>query len=399
MSLDKSETGSVRIGLAREHLAWWVLGVVFLGVTAFVAFEYLPWIVFGLFVYYVARPITRWLESRVGSAGLAAAATILLIVVPFVVFVAAFFVIALGQFVDALAGVPIQAIVERLPFQVPTPVPNTPEDVYQTVVVLIQEPSVQSTVVTISGALGAVGATLYNVFLSILLAFFLLVNDRRLTGWFTTEVFDEDGLATDYFRGVDAGFNSVYFGYTLTIFAIMVLTALIYTAFNVFAPGTLAIPSVVLLAVITGLFTLVPLVGRSIIYLFIAVILGIQAVPIDPVLLWYPVVFLVVMALVFDNVVRTYIRPYLSGRMFSTALVMFAYLLGPALFGWYGIFLGPLLLVLIVGFIRQILPVLAHPERERTRVSSKRTLDEYVEKTQQEPRTPAESGTEEGTPG
>jgi len=40
--------------------------------------------------------------------------------------------------------------------------------------------------------------------------------------------------------------------------------------FNVFAPGPLGVRFVVLLAVVTGLFTLVPLVGRSIIYLSIA---------------------------------------------------------------------------------------------------------------------------------
>jgi len=37
---------------------------------------------------------------------------------------------------------------------------------------------------------------------------------------------------------------------------------------------------------------------------------------------------------------------------------MFAYILGPLLFGWYGIFLGPMLLVLVVHFVRIVLPEL-----------------------------------------
>ena len=385
--------------MASDHLAWWLLGIVFLGIVAFVGYQYLPWLVFGLFVYYVARPITRWLEARVGSTGPAAAATILLLVVPFVGFVAAFLVVALGQFANALSGVPVQAIAGQLPFQVPTPLPTTSEAVYQTVVVLVQDPSVQSTVAAVSGTLGVIGVTLYNVFLSLLLAFFLLVSDRALAAWFTAEIFDDDSLATDYFGSVDAGFKSVYFGYTLTIFAIMVLTAVIYTLFNVFAPGTLAIPYVVLLAVVTGLFTLVPLVGRSVIYLFIAGLFALQATSTDPTLLWYPLLFFVVMAVAFDNIVRTYIRPYLSGRLFATPLVMFAYLLGPALFGWYGIFLGPLLLVLVVTFIRQILPVLAHPERNRTPTTSDPTLDEYVETTRRDRSGSADSEPEGGSPG
>jgi len=64
---------------------------------------------------------------------------------------------------------------------------------------------------------------------------------------------------------------------------------------------------------------------------------------------------------------------------------LFAYLLGPALFARYGIFLGPLLLVAIVAFMQYILPILAHPERERVTLSSGPTLDEYVRRTKGEP--------------
>jgi hypothetical protein len=35
---------------------------------------------------------------------------------------------------------------------------------------------------------------------------------------------------------------------------------------------------------------------------------------------------------------------------------MLAYIFGPLLFGWYGVFLGPILLVLVVHFARVVLP-------------------------------------------
>jgi hypothetical protein len=35
---------------------------------------------------------------------------------------------------------------------------------------------------------------------------------------------------------------------------------------------------------------------------------------------------------------------------------MFAYIFGPLLFGWYGLFLGPLLLVVITDFARVVVP-------------------------------------------
>jgi hypothetical protein len=42
--------------------------------------------------------------------------------------------------------------------------------------------------------------------------------------------------------------------------------------------------------------------------------------------------------------------------------VLFAYILGPVVFGWYGLFLGPLLLVLVVHLARIVLPELVRGE-------------------------------------
>ena len=49
------------------------------------------------------------------------------------------------------------------------------------------------------------------------------------------------------------------------------------------------------------------------------------------------------------------LRPFISGRNLHVGLVMIAYIVGPAFFGWYGLFLGPLLLVLAIHFVRRIL--------------------------------------------
>ena len=42
--------------------------------------------------------------------------------------------------------------------------------------------------------------------------------------------------------------------------------------------------------------------------------------------------------------------------------MMFAYLLGPILFGWYGFFLLPILFILMLEAIRIVLPELLHGE-------------------------------------
>ena len=362
--------------MAREDLGWWVLGLALAAVVALIVERYIAWLVFGLFVYYVGRPVSRRLERYLPSKSLAATVTLLLIVVPVVALLGVVLLVALGQLLEIVADAPVQAIVAQLPVQIPE-IPRTSEAIVQTTTDLVQEPSVQNLLAEVGGAVGAVSVTLYNLFIALLLAFFLLVSDRSIAEWFETNVFGTESRAVDFLRIVDDGLGSVFFGYTTTIFAIMILSSLIYVAFNAVAPAGLLIPSVVLLGVVTGVFTLIPMVGRSIIYLFIAALLAIQAVSVDPRLLWYPVVFYAVMGVVFDFVVRTYIRPYLSGRQLQTGLVMFAYLLGPPLFGWYGIFLGPLVLVLLVTFLRRILPVLVGPDRDEPSAPTVHRLDEY----------------------
>jgi predicted PurR-regulated permease PerM len=54
-------------------------------------------------------------------------------------------------------------------------------------------------------------------------------------------------------------------------------------------------------------------------------------------------------------------------------MVMFSYIFGPLLFGWYGLFLGPLLLVLVVGFSRTVLPAAL----DRLRHGQRTTLGDF----------------------
>ncbi len=359
MGGERQETTRIRI--ARPELKWWIAGLIVFGIIATVAFTFLPWVVLGLFIYYVARPINRRLSTRIRRENLSAAISLLLIVVPIVLFLGVFLSIAISQFAAFATSNAATQLLQQLPINVGT-IPNDPNQLLDTATKTLKEPSVQSALTGAQTFVGAIASSMFMMFLSLLLGFFLLVSDERLARWGKEQILGNDALSIDYLAAVDEGLNSIYFGYTLTIFVIMILTAIIYNVFNFFAPGNLLIPVTILLAVITGIFTLVPLVGRSVIYLAIAAFLALGAIQLNPTFLWYPLVFFLFMTLAFDNIVRTYIRPYLSGKMFHLSLVMFAYLLGPILFGWYGIFLGPLLMVIVVQFLQVVLPQLRGEE-------------------------------------
>ncbi|MGQ5514952.1 AI-2E family transporter [Halococcus saccharolyticus] len=359
-------------------MRWGTVALVVFGIIAFVGYMFLPWVVLGLFIYYVARPINQRIGDRIGKGNLSAALTLLLIIVPVVLLLGVFLSIALGQFAAFATSEASGQLLEQSPINVET-IPDDPDQLVNTATTTLSDPSVQSVLAEAQAFVGAAASGIFMLFLSLLLGFFLLVEDQRLGQWGRDQILGNDAVSIDYLEAVDRGLNSVFFGYTLTIFVIMILTAIIYNVFNFFAPENLLIPATILLAVVTGLFTLVPLVGRSIIYLGIAALLALGAIQLNPTLVWYPLLFFVFMTLAFDNVVRTYIRPYLSGKMFHLSLVMFAYLLGPILFGWYGIFLGPLLMVIVVQFLQVVVPQLRDEETSSPLDIGQTTLQETDE--------------------
>jgi predicted PurR-regulated permease PerM len=148
----------------------------------------------------------------------------------------------------------------------------------------------------------------------------------------------------------------------LTIFAVIAISIVLYVGLNFLAPRGMRIPQPLLFAALTGVATFIPLVGRGVVYTTIAAYLSYVAVTTDPRLLWYPFVFLVVTFWGLDNLVRYGVRPRLAGRDVPASLLLFTYLLGAGIWGWYGIFLAPLLFVLLWEFLLQVFPALVHGE-------------------------------------
>jgi predicted PurR-regulated permease PerM len=338
------------------ELGWWLFATA-LALVLLTSLEgYLGWLVFGVFLYYVARPIARRLQNRGIPPGIAALVTLAVIVLPFIALLGAIAVITFGQ-LSTVRVADIERLVRTLfPGFDFRAIPTTPERLSDSVMELLRNPSIRSFLFRIRGFVGTFATQSYNLFLTLIFVFFLVRDEEKIAGWFRRTIADEETRTGEYLHAVDRGLNSVFFGYTLTIFVIIVLSAVIYTLLNLVAPPGMAIPQTMLVAIATGLATIIPLVGRSIVYFFVVAYLVILALETDPIRLWFPLLFLAVMEIAFDNVVRTYIRPSLSGRLFPTSLIMFAYLLGPPVFGWYGIFLGPFIMVVTVQFLWVVFP-------------------------------------------
>jgi predicted PurR-regulated permease PerM len=211
------------------------------------------------------------------------------------------------------------------------------------------------------GYLGIVGSGLLSLFISFSLAFYLLRDTNRLTGYGAL-LADDHGTLEAYGRAVDSSLSSIFFGTILNAFLTGVIAAIAYSLLNLMAPAGLAIPFPALLGVLAGAGSLIPVVGMKIVYVPLVAYLAARAV-LDGTGLQFVAIVAAVSLVVVDFIPDLVLRPYVSGRGLHTGTVMFAFVLGPILFGWYGLFLGPLILVLVAHFVRLVLPELLDGDR------------------------------------
>ncbi|WP_327050500.1 AI-2E family transporter [Halomicrococcus gelatinilyticus] len=342
----------------RFRRAWWVLAVAIAAMLAYAAYRYVGTFAFAVFLYYVGRPIARRVESVVGSAGMAASLTIALIILPFVAILAFVAAVAVEQVLALTAAdwARFAALVD--PYADLSLLSTSPRELLP---VLAGE--VENGEVLFRGALDALASALrltFHVTLVFASVFFLLRDDRRAARWFRERVADEETAGYRFLAAVDRELDAVFFGQMLTIFAVMVLAWVLYSALNLLAPPGVAIPLPLLLGLLTGVATFIPLVGRSLVYVPLGLYLAALAVQGDPVDLWFAAVVPLSGWFGIDPTIRYLVRPAFTGRRTGTGLMLVAYLLGAATFGWYGVFLAPILLVVTLEFARQVFPALVH---------------------------------------
>jgi predicted PurR-regulated permease PerM len=351
----------------RARLAWWgVVAVLGVAVALFVA-SFVGTVVLGLFIYYGVRPLHRRLERWIDRRGVAASLTVLFVVLPVVALIGYAGLVAGREFAAVAGPTVTDAVLGRLP--------GDP----QSIGVALQSPGellggfgrgseLGSLLSTGLDALAAAGNGLLHLTLALSITFFLLRDGPTLVAWFHDDIAEENGVSDAYLRAVDADLETVYFGNVLTVLSVGVAAVVVYNGFNAVAPPPLRLPFPTLLALLTGVATFVPLVVGKLVYLPATGYLAWTAVRTDAgtgVAAWVGG-FLVVCFVVLDLVPQTFVRPYISGQSLHSGLVLFAYVLGAALFGWYGLFLGPLVLVLVAQAANVVLPELLHGERLTT---------------------------------
>ncbi|MDQ2073268.1 AI-2E family transporter [Haloarcula sp. NS06] len=375
-----------------------IAGVALLLVVGLVLSEFLPTLVFTVFLYYASRPIYRRLgrlplpDSFLNRAvpyqkQVHAAATIFFFLLPFVLLVGYTIVLVIPELQSffgegGLGAAYLSQFQELQGDSPPGPLANLgfsevlamgPAEVVD----LLRNETVQSWLGRVSdtliGSVSLLTSLLLRVFIMFAGTYYLLTDGPRLVGWFL-DTFDGSGVLRKYAAAVDEELSSILFGNILNALVTGVIGIFVFSLYNLVAPGSVQIPFAPLVGALTGIGSLIPVVGMKIVYLPVAALLAVSAVVTgQTAALAWVALFLVVTLVVVDTIPDFLIRPYVSGDLTHVGLLMFAYILGPIAFGFYGIFLGPILLVLAAQFFRIIVPYIITGSVETTQTS----LSEY----------------------
>jgi len=348
----------------RNGVFWWIY-VLFLGAVAiFIAHSFIGILVLGLFGYYATRPIRTRFETVSESNGLVASLTVLTVLLPVLVLT----LYAGIRLFQQLNRVLDESVVSMLTSQIAGLDAVSDAEDLSPEALLRDPPSVDELTDLLSGSAVEQGVqvadmvfgTFMLVALAVTLSYALLVYDTAISDGFSELVGGQDTTVYSYALAVDSDLESVFFGNFLFILVMSLIATVTYGATNLVAPPGVQVPMVFTLGFLTGIASLLPIVVGKVVYLPVVAYLGITATREGAGGFLFVGVVLVVYFLVLDIIPQSFLQPYISGRQLNPLLLLFAYILGPILFGWYGFFLLPILLVLMLETVRIVLPELLH---------------------------------------
>ncbi|WP_262178031.1 AI-2E family transporter [Haloarcula laminariae] len=376
--------------------AFWIgFGVVLAAVMLFVTYSFIGTFVFGVFIYYATRPLYRRVQRRVRQRTVSALLSLFLLALPVLALLYYTIAIAVQEFTRFAQTTDVGPYADAV-----EPYINVSE-VVQNPQALLSDAAGPGTIVDTLGQfvgyLGVVGTGLVHAFVMFALAFYLLRDGPRLAEW-GKRFLDRRGVLDRYFHEVDRSFHKVFYGNILNAIVTGAIGAIAFSLVDFAAPAGFAVPYPALTGLLAGAASLIPIIGMKIVYVPMALYLAVDA-GLDGGEWGFVALFVGVAFVVVDTIPDLVVRPYVSGGGslplgpfgrrepaperdsnpgLHTGTLMFAYVLGPFLFGWYGLFLAPMILVLVAHFARTVLPVIVEGEAPPTGIDPTNLVGEEV---------------------
>lgn len=348
--------------VAGSRAGWWLLGVAIVVVVGSALLGLVGSLGFAVFVYYATRPAYRRFDDYFDHPDVTATVTLSLVGVPILLVVGYTAVVAAGALTEFLQATEIG---EFEPLLAPYVSVASDTQLSEFVRTLVNDPAriAEADLGSLAGDylgpavayLGDVFDALVRAFVLVAVAFYLLRDDFKIGAWLRRS-FDHDPTVVEFLNAVDDDLETVFYGNLVTIAVTGVIAVAVYWLLNFLVPAGVGVSRPVLLGTLTGVSVLVPVVGMKLVYVPYTGVLAVRAAG-GELPTWFPVVFFVATLVVVDTIPDVFIRSYLaSGDDLNMGLILLAYVIGTVAFGWVGIFVGPIVLVVGYRFAKQVFP-------------------------------------------
>ncbi|MGB3458922.1 MAG: AI-2E family transporter [Halobacteriota archaeon] len=352
------------MNLRDGKLGWLILGLISIALLVYVLFRFCDVLIYGIFVYYVARPVYRGFVKRYKYERVGAFISLFFIVLPLVL---------IGIYALSTAYIELSKFVVHTDFWYTNYVNEIVKDFKEiassinmaNISNLITQGDNWSVFITqlsaFSGTMSGYFGFPLKLFLTFVIAYYLLKDGAKLMAWITdTFLGGKTELAKKFFDDVDSALYQVYFGNILTAILTALVAVVTFYLLNLVAPPLLLIPYPLLFGILCGIGIFIPIVGVKLIWVPLTIYLVIQAYlnGILPTSWWFILLFIVVMFLVVDSVPEYALRPYISKKYVHVGALLLAYIFGVCIFGFLGLFLGPMILIIATSFMKLVLPEL-----------------------------------------
>jgi len=359
-----------------------LFGLVVALVTGYIAYRFIAALTVAVFLYYSTRRFYKALGRLKLPTRVRAVTVLLLLAVPLLLLLSYTLVLLVTETRDFIATYPV---IETAATNVSwlQGIDDLPQLTFEGVVEAYRagqfDAIVDFLVENAAVLTSAITGFFLNLFIVVVVTYYLLIDGSRFRHWVIR--FDDDAIVREYLEAADQELEAILFGNLLNVIAIALIGVGAFKGYNALAPAAVEVPYPTLAGVLTGVASLIPVVGMKIVYVPIAAAMATPiAVSGDYSLLGYLVGFLFVAIVVVDTIPDLVLRPYLSGERTHVGLLMLAYIFGPVVFGFYGLFFAPIVLALGITFAHTALPRLLggeSVEADPGLPSDQRRLDDF----------------------
>lgn len=340
-------------------------GLVSIGVI-YMLYNYIGAFVASIFVYYSVRPVYKKLRERGINNSVAAVISPVLFLIPIfllVLYTMRTLIIEIQSFGSRLS-IPVGEFVNIRAFDFLPTTEQSSMEITDLVMYAINNSqqiieSYPNLFDTLLSAIFSLSDIFFNLFIICALTFYFLRDGDKIKKT-VLKLCSYDPTVTEYMRQMDEDFSVVFYGNILLAIIASAVGAIVFSFISSTFPGGDALFYPVLIGFLCGITSLIPIVGVKLVYIPVTIMLLINNWLIyDSTIqiVLFPMLFLITAFIIVDTIPDLIGRPYLGSRGgVSTGILVLSYTLGPLTFGWYGLFLGPILFVPAYRYYSMILP-------------------------------------------